>query len=92
VNYRSKSDATIGGKINPAAATSPVATIFGINSYTLVDLRAGIAAEDDRWRVSIWGKNVFNEYYFNNVVAAFDAIVRYAGKPATYGVSVSFKY
>lgn len=92
LNFRSGTVATIGGEVNPAGVTSPVTTIFGIDDYVLVDLRAGIAAEDDSWRVSIWGKNVFNEYYWNNVVAAFDTIQRYAGKPATYGVSVSFRY
>lgn len=92
VNYRSKTVATIGGDINPVGASPQNKTIFGIKSYTLVDLRAGIAASDDSWRVSIWGKNVFNEYYWNNVVAAFDTIGRYAGKPATYGVSVAFRY
>ncbi|MFW2854541.1 TonB-dependent receptor [Sphingomonas sp. TX0543] len=92
LNFRSKAVATIGGDINPPTATPQNKTIFGIVSYTLVDLRAGIAAPDDRWRVSVWGKNVLNEYYWNNVVAAFDTIGRYAGKPATYGVSVGFRY
>ena len=92
LNFRSKTVATIGGEINPPAAFPQTKTIFGITSYTLVDLRAGIASPNDRWRVSVWGKNVFNEYYWNNVVAAFDTIGRYAGKPATYGVSVSFRY
>lgn len=92
LNFRSKTVATIGGEVNPPAAVPQTKRIFGIDSYTLVDLRAGIAASDDRWRVSIWGKNVLNEYYWNNVVAAYDAIARYAGKPATYGVSVSFSY
>lgn len=92
LNFRSDTVATIGGNTNPAGVTSPVTTVFGIDDYVLVDLRAGISASDDSWRVSIWGKNVFNEYYWNNTVAAFDTIQRYAGKPATYGVSFSFTY
>ncbi len=92
LNFRSKTVATIGGETNPAGVTSPVTTVFGIDDYVLIDLRAGVAAADDSWRVSVWGKNVGNEYYWNNVVAAFDTIQRYAGKPATYGVSVSFRY
>jgi iron complex outermembrane recepter protein len=92
LNFRSGTVATIGGETNPAGVTSPITTVFGIDDYVLVDLRAGISSADDKWRVSVWGKNVFNKYYWNNVVAAFDTIQRYAGKPATYGVSVSFKY
>jgi len=92
VNYRSKTVATIGGEINPPGTTSPINRIFGIGAYTLVDVRAGVSGPDDSWRVSLWGKNIFNEYYWNNVVAAFDTISRYSGKPATYGMSVSFNY
>lgn len=92
LNFRSKTVATIGGETNPPGAVPQSKIIFGIGSYALLDLRAGVGSSDDRWRVSVWGKNVLNEYYWNNVVAAFDTIGRYAGKPATYGVSVSFRY
>lgn len=92
LNFRSDTVATIGGEINPAGVTSPVTTVFEISDYTLIDLRAGIASADGRWRATVWGKNVGNAYYWNNVVAAFDTIGRYAGKPATYGVSLSFNY
>ncbi|WP_084639146.1 TonB-dependent receptor [Haliea salexigens] len=93
--YNSDTVSVIGGDLNPATlADSAVgdASIFEINDYSLVDLRAGIQSVDGRWRVSVWGKNVFNEYYWNNVVAAFDTIGRYTNKPATYGASVTFKY
>ena len=92
LTFRSDTVATIGGETNPAGVTSPVTTVFGIGDYTLIDLRAGIASGDGRWRATVWGKNVGNAYYWNNVVAAFDTIGRYPGKPATYGVSVSFNY
>ncbi|WP_257556822.1 TonB-dependent receptor [Sphingobium sp. CFD-2] len=92
VNWRSDTVAVIGGDINPTNATPQDKKLFGIAAYTLVDLRAGIHSSDDRWRVSVWGKNIFNEYYWNNVVAATDTIGRYAGKPATYGVSLSYQY
>jgi len=35
---------------------------------------------------------VFNEYVYDNVFAQSDVVVRYAGQPATYGVTVSYKY
>jgi iron complex outermembrane receptor protein len=92
LNYRSDTVAVVGGDINPPTATSPVDSIFGIKSYTTLDLRAGIKTADDRWRLAIWGKNITNTYYWNNVVAATDTIGRYAGMPATYGVSVGYKF
>ncbi|MDB5715467.1 MAG: Outer rane receptor protein mostly Fe transport [Sphingomonadales bacterium] len=92
-SYRSSTVAIIGGDFpTPTITASAVGNPFIINGYTLVDLRAGVAAPDNRWRVSVYGKNVFNKYYWSNVVAAFDTIGRYAGMPGTYGISFSYRY
>ena len=40
----------------------------------------------------LWGKNLTNKYYWNNVVIANDAIFRLAGMPATYGVTFSERF
>ena len=66
--------------------------IYSIRGVPIVDLRAGFEAQDGRWRVMAWGKNVFDEYVFDNVFAQSDVVVRYAGQPATYGLTVSYKY
>ena len=81
LSYRSKS----AGALGSAGDTT-------LNAYTILDLRAGIGALDDKWRVQMWGKNVTNKYYWLNTVHAFDNNVRYAARPVTYGVSVSFEY
>ena len=98
-NFRSDTISIVGGALNPpTASTSPTSSVapherlFGIGDYLLVDLRAGIKSSDDRWQFTVWGKNVFNEYYWNNVVAVFDTVSRYTGKPATYGATISFRY
>ena len=65
---------------------------FVIPSYTTLDLRAGVAAEDDSWRVSLFGRNVTNESYITAVSTYLDTLVRYRGKPSVYGVSLQFKY
>jgi iron complex outermembrane receptor protein len=92
VSYRSKTYAAVGGDINPAGSTSPYGQLYQIKGYTLVDLRAGVSTADDRWKLEVYGNNVFNKYYWNNVVAAYDTIGRYAGMPATWGISVSHKF
>lgn len=38
----------------------------------------------------IWGKNVFDQYYWTNVIPALDTSARFAGRPATYGVTLGF--
>jgi len=91
-NTRSKTISIVGGHLNPPTSSVQDAPVFQIDGYTLLDLRAGIKSSDDRWRFSVWGKNVTGEYYWNNVVAVFDTISRYTGSPATYGATVSFSY
>ena len=67
-------------------------TDYKINARTLVDLNAGVATADGQWRVGVWGKNVFNKYYWTNSIQAYDNIMRYAARPAEYGLTVSFRY
>ena len=81
VNYRSVSTAAIG---------SPL--YYEIPSYVTLDLQAGVKTADGKWSVFLWGKNVTNRYYITNVIEAEDAITRYTGMPATYGLTVSYRY
>ncbi len=66
--------------------------IFRIDPFVLLDLRAGIDLADGRYRIWVWGKNVTDEYYWNNVFASGNAIARFVGQPATYGVSLSARF
>jgi len=63
-----------------------------IDGFTLLDLRAGAAFGAGRYRVWVWGKNVANTYYWNNVFVAGDSASRFVGQPATYGVSLSARF
>lgn len=81
VSLRSDTSAIIGE--NP---------LYDIDDYVTLDLRAGIESPDKNWRFQIWGKNVFNEYYWTSVVSYYDTVARYAGRPAEYGASVSYKF
>ena len=64
---------------------------FRTNAFTTVDGRIGYDGPDKRWSVTVFGKNIFNKYYWTNVVTASDFSARYAGPPATYGVTLGFK-
>lgn len=82
--------ATYQSSTNAALGVEP---LFDVKAYTLVDLRFGIHADDDAWRLSGFVRNLGNSYYWNNV--AFngpDAAMRYAGRPRTYGVTASFRF
>ncbi len=92
VTYRSATNATIGGNVNPTNAFGEVPTLFAIDAYALVDVRAGVNSLDGKWRVTLWGKNVLNKYYWDNVVQTYDTIGRYTGMPATYGINLKYRF
>jgi iron complex outermembrane receptor protein len=73
-----------------AAMGSP--PLYDMPEYTLVNLQAGVKSQDDRWRVYVWGKNVTNRFYVNNVVELEDDVIRYTGRPVTYGISVGYTF
>ena len=81
LNYRSDMTAAIG---------SPL--LYNMPSYSLLDLQAGVQSDDNRWRVFVWGKNILNKFYLNNVVEQEDDVIRYAGMPITYGITVGYRF
>lgn len=88
-------NAFVGGN---AVYTDEQYSVVGTNAssrlkpYTVVDLRLGMETTDGRYRVTVFGKNVFDEYYYTNAPTIYDTQVRYAGRPATYGISFSARY
>ena len=80
VTYRSSTNATFKNDELPADK-------FEIDSYGLVDLRAGIHAPEGNWRLTAWVENVGNKYYWPVAYTSADAGYRYTGMPRTYGVS-----
>ncbi len=86
---------TLGGALThhsqtfSAVGSDPVSRI---DPYTLLDLHLALAQNGGPWKVALWGKNVTNKYYWTNTVAVYDATVRYAGEPATYGATMSYRF
>jgi outer membrane receptor protein involved in Fe transport len=79
--YRSVTTSSIGNE-----------PVFQIRSYTLFDAQGGVDFAQGRYRVMLWGKNITNKFYLSNVIHYTDGIQRFMGMPATYGLTVSFKY
>lgn len=93
VNFRSDTIATLGGDVNPTGIhRTAVPKVYSIDDYTLVDGQLGIKDPDDKWRAYVWGKNIFNKYYWSNVVSGYDTVTRFPGMPATYGVTFSVNF
>lgn len=97
-NARSHSDAAIGANRIPFpystnSFTRPdlAGNVFNIKGYTTVDARIGYEAADGAWKVMLWGKNIFDTYYWTTVIPSNDSQGRFAGMPATYGITLGFK-
>ena len=65
--------------------------IFGIDSYTILDARAGIRGANDDWSVQLWGRNLTDEYYITNANYLGEFAYRLAGDPLTYGIRLTVK-
>jgi iron complex outermembrane receptor protein len=88
-------DGLLGGNISYQSKTQSEfgdLPLFATDAYALLDLRAGLETKDGKWRATIWGRNVGNTYYWSAATHVQDAIVRYMGMPATYGISLSYRY
>ena len=84
---------TYQGKQNATFTTATLPAFdFVIPGYATVDARLGIASSDDRWRASIYGRNLTNKSYITGVSAYLDTRLRYRGKPLVYGLSLAYKY
>lgn len=98
VSARSSSEAALSARRidyagGSAAQVRPgVDCVYCIEGYVTVDGRIGYRAENDQWNVMLWGKNIFNEYYYTNVVSSYEAAARAAAMPATYGITFSTKF
>lgn len=87
-SYQSRASAAFGSM----ESTSEGAPALDIAPYGLLNLSGGIAPKNRQWHVDIWGKNVTNKYYWNSVNYVSDTVVRQIGMPATFGVTVGYRF
>jgi iron complex outermembrane recepter protein len=80
---------TYNSTTNSSIGNEPILNIPG---YALLDARAGVASIDGAWRATVWGKNITNKFYTTNILRGFDTIIRYTGRPVSYGISLSYRF
>lgn len=64
--------------------------LLRVQAYTLIDLNAGVEAGP--WRMSVWGRNVTNKWYWTGIGQTTDTRVRYTGMPRSFGASLSYRF
>lgn len=65
---------------------------YAVPDYTIVNVNLGIEASDGSWRLMLWGQNITDDYYWLSSNLTSDSIVRYAAKPAEYGLTFSMAF
>ncbi len=74
------------------AAQAALEQLLVAPGYATLDLRAGVNLKDKNVHLEIWGRNVTNRYYSINNIRSADSVFRFAGQPATYGVSLGYHF
>lgn len=78
--------------ISPSASATYNDPFFSLRPYTIFNVRLGVKSTDDKWNLSLWGRNITNKYYTPAITRTLDTIIRFAGEPATYGVTVGYNF
>lgn len=81
------------GSINAPDATSRALAFSGyLPDYTLYNARIQLASADDRWDVTLWGRNITDEYYWHSTAGSNSTSTRINGQPRWYGVTFAYNF
>jgi len=74
--------ANVSGKYNSAYNTgSDLNSVKRQEEFTLINARIGIGTADDKWRVELWGSNIFDEDY---IQVGFNGSFQVTTNPPAY--------
>jgi len=65
--------------------------LYKIDPYAVVNGSIGLKSQDG-WSLSIWGKNLFDKYYWSAVASNANVVVRFPNPPRTYGMTLGFDF
>jgi iron complex outermembrane recepter protein len=86
-SYQSGSNAAFGADTGPAGSGD----WFYIRGYGLLGARAGVSIHD-KYRIQLYGENITDTNYWNNVTHIYDTVDRIYGFPATFGIRASARF
>lgn len=75
-----------------STAGSPDDPLYDIESYGVLNGSIGVYSLNDSWELSIWGQNLTDEYYWQQITSNANVVLRFAGRPRTYGATLSYKF
>lgn len=65
---------------------------FDVAAYMIVNANITFKLKDDRFRLGVFGRNLFNENYYTASDLLTDTVIRVPGMVRTYGVTLSVRY
>jgi len=92
LSYQSETKAVMGNPLDTPSDALSAAGGLSIDEYTLVDARAGLDMEGGKYRLTLFARNIFDEYYWTNATRITDTTVRYAGTPRTFGIGFNARF
>nr|WP_314466134.1 TonB-dependent receptor [uncultured Novosphingobium sp.] len=92
LSFQSDTKAVLGDARDTPSAELTSRGGLTLADYTLIDLRAGLSFDDKRYKVTAFVRNLTDKYYWSNATRITDTTVRFAGRPRTYGLTVSASF
>jgi iron complex outermembrane receptor protein len=80
-SYTDETNATLEGN-----------SLYTMRDYTIWNARMRFGPADEQWKVTIWGRNLTNEFKTVNVYSIADVVARYTGMPQVYGITVNYRF
>ncbi|CAA0079777.1 Ferric-pseudobactin 358 receptor [Zhongshania aliphaticivorans] len=66
---------------------------FAHDDFGITNARLRFGRSDAKWMLTLYGRNVFNEYATTgHVQVVSDIVTRYVSDPRTYGITFDYKY
>ena len=88
---RFTADANVSYQTHSQADSAGIAA-FRIDGRTLVDGSIGLADADNRWRLQLYGRNLFDTYYWTGVSSLTETVFRFPGMPRELGARATFRF
>lgn len=85
-------DDNIGSLAAPDGTTANVPFSGFIPDYTLFNARVMLRPTNGPWGVTVWSRNLTDEYYWHSTSSSNSTSTRINGMPRTYGVSFSYGF
>ena len=85
-------DDNIGSIAAPTADSADVPFSGYLPDYTLLNARVKFRNPDGPWAVTVWGRNITDEYYWHSTSASNSTATRINAMPSTYGVAFSYDF